>query len=254
MNSFFSQVSSTLSKTALQQEKTKDYRNVVLIQIVIIVLGLTLSGPILEDSKSDLSKFIITVFSGFGAIYTFLLCDLLRNFTKNKVLLFVIFTLLIVTIGVGILAEFPYYQFIEVTNRRTLLLLVHSMLFPIELTVIAFAVRDIFAGGYLTSEKLWGAACVFLMFGISFGSLYDLLSIIDRGGLGAEVELGFPNYSECVRYSFCILGGLDPGLQPSQLIRNISVVETIWGTLYSMIIIGRLLGLPRLEDQTKANP
>ncbi len=253
MNTPLTQATPALSKAELQFEKTKDYRNVVLIQIVIIVMGLTLSGPILEDSKSDLSKFIITVFSGFGAIYTYLLCDLLRNFTKNKVLLFVIFTLLIVTIGVGILAEFPYYQFIEVTNRRTLLLIVHSMLFPIELTVIAFAVRDIFAGGYLTSEKLWGAACVFLMFGISFGSLYDLLSIIDRGGLGTEIELGFPNYSECVRYSFCILGGLDPGLQPSQLIRNISVVETIWGTLYSMIIIGRLLGLPRLEDQTKAN-
>ena len=253
MNTQFTKDTPALSKAEIQFEKTKDYRNVVLIQIVIIVMGLTLSGPILEDSKSDLSKFIITVFSGFGAIYTFLLCDLLRNFTKNKVLLFVIFTLLIVTIGVGILAEFPYYQFIEVTNRRTLLLLVHSMLFPIELTVIAFAVRDIFAGGYLTSEKLWGAACVFLMFGISFGSLYDLLSIIDRGGLGTEIELGFPNYSECVRYSFCILGGLDPGLEPSQLIRNISVVETIWGTLYSMIIIGRLLGLPRLEDQRPPN-
>ncbi len=253
MNTPLPQTSSSLTKAELQQEKTKDYRNVVLIQIVIIVMGLTLSGPILEDSKSDLSKFIITVFSGFGAIYTFLLCDLLRNFTKNKVLLFVIFTLLIVTIGVGILAEFPYYKFIEVNNRRTLLLIVHSMLFPIELTVIAFAVRDIFAGGYLTSEKLWGAACVFLMFGISFGSLYDLISIIDRGGLGTEIELGFPNYSECVRYSFCILGGLDPGLEPTQLIRNISVVETIWGTLYSMIIIGRLLGLPRLEDQRPPN-
>ncbi len=252
MNTPFTQ-DPPLSGAEIQFEKTRDYRNVVLIQIVIIVMGLTLSGPILEDSKSDLSKFIITVFSGFGAIYTFLLCDLLRNFTKNKVLIFVIFTLLIVTISIGILAEFPYYQFIEVTNRRTLLLIVHSMLFPIELTVIAFAVRDIFAGGYLTSGKLWGAACVFLMFGISFGSLYDLLSIIDRGGLGTEIELGFPNYSECVRYSFCILGGLDPGLQPSQLIRNISVVETIWGTLYSMIIIGRLLGLPRLEDKTKAS-
>jgi hypothetical protein len=250
MNTPFTPTSASLSKAELQQEKTKDYRNVVLIQIVIIVFGLTLSGPILEDSKSDLSKFIITVFSAFGATYTYLLCDLLRNFTKNKVLLVIIFTLLIVTITIGILAEFPYYQFIEVTNRQTLLLTVHGLLFPIEMTVIAFAVLDIFAGGYLTSGKLWGAACVFLMVGISFGSLYDLLTIINPGGLGAQIELGFPNYSECVTYSFCVLGGVDPGLEPIKLIRNISVVETIWGTLYSMLIIGRLLGLPRLEDHS----
>jgi hypothetical protein len=238
------------SNSELQQEKAKDYRNVVIIQIIIVAFGLTLSGPILEDSRSEISKLIITVFSFFGTVYTYLLCDLLRNFTGNKVLLAVIFTLLAVTVTVGVLAEFPYYQVINVTNRQALLLTVHGLLFPIEMTVIGFAIRDIFAGGYLTPDKLWGAAGVFLMIGISFGSLYDLLSIINPGALGANIELGFPNYSECVTYSFCILGGIDPGLTPSKLIRNISVLESVWGILYAMLIIGRLLGLPRLEDKS----
>lgn len=237
------------SNSELQQEKAKDYRNVVIIQIIIVVFGLTLSGPILEDSKSELSKFIITVFSIFGTVYTYLLCDLLRNFTRNRTLLGIIFTLLGVTITVGILAEFPYYQLIHVTNRQALLLTVHGLLFPIEMTVIAFAIRDIFSGGYLTPDKLWGAAGVFLMVGISFGSLYDLLSIANPGALGADIELGFPNYSECVTFSFCILGGIDPGLEPTKLIRNISVLESVWGILYAMLIIGRLLGLPRLESK-----
>jgi hypothetical protein len=248
MSSFLSNFN-PVHNTELQQEKAKDYRNVVFIQILIVVFGLTLSGPILEDSKSDVSKLIISVFSVFGTIYTYLLCDLLRNFTKNKTLLYIIFILLGVTITVGVLAEFPYYQVIEVTNRKALLLAVHGMLFPIELTVIAFAIRDIFAGGYLTPAKLWGAASVYLMVGISCGSLYDLLTIINPGGLGMEVELGFPNYSECVSYSFCILGGIDPGTTPIKLIRNISVLESVWGTLYAMLIIGRLLGLPRFEDK-----
>lgn len=241
----FSQI---LSRNELQREKAKDYRNIVLIQILIIVFGLTLSGPILEDSKSDISKLIISVFSFFGALYTYLLCDLLRNFTKNRYLMGIIFTLLIVTIGVGILAEFPYYQVIEVTNRQALLLAIHGLLFPIEITVIAFAIRDIFSGSNLTPDKLWGAACVFLMVGISFGSLYDLLTIANPGGLGASIELGFPNYSECVTYSFCILGGVDPGLEPIKLIRNISTIEAVWGNLYGMLIIGKLLSLPKVDE------
>jgi hypothetical protein len=237
-----------LSKGDLQREKTKDFRNVVLIQIIIIVFGLTLSQPLLEDSKSDISKFIISIFSFFGAAYAFLLWDMLRNFTSSKVLIGTILIVLSAIVVVGTLVEFPYYQIIQVTNRQAYLLVIHSLLFPIEVTVIAFAIRDIFSGGFMTSEKLWGAACIFLMIGISFGSLYDLITIAWPGALGANIELGLPNYSECVTYSFCVLGGVDPGLEPSRLIRNISVIEAVWGNIYGMLIIGRLLGLPRPES------
>lgn len=238
-----------LSSGELQNEKAKDYRNIVILQVLIVTFGLTLTGPILEDSKSDLSKFIISVFSFFGALYTYLLCDLLRNFTKSKLLLAVVFSLLISTVTLGILAEFPYYQIIQISNRQALLLWVHGLLFPIEVTVIAFAIRDIFSGGFLTPDKLWGAACVYMMVGISFGSLYDLITIADRGGFGKEIELGFPNYSECINFSFCVLGGVDHGLEPEKLIRNISTMEAVWGNLYGMLIIGKLLGLPRQEDK-----
>jgi len=238
-----------LSKRELQREKAKDYRNVVLMQILIIVFGLTLSGPLLEDSKSEISKFIIAIFSFFGALYAFLLWDLLRDFTNNRILLATILAVLIGIVVVGSLVEFPYYQMIKVPNRQLYLLTIHSLLFPIEVTVISFAIVDIFSSGYMSGEKLWGAACIFLMIGISFGSLFDLLSIINPGSLGADIELGLPNYSECVTYSFCILGGVDTGLEPTRLIRNIGVIEAVWGNIYAMLIIGKLLGLPRQEDQ-----
>jgi hypothetical protein len=71
------------------------------------------------------------------------------------------------------------------------------------------------------------------------------------GSLGATFELGFPNYAECVTYSFSILGGIDSGAQPSRLIRNISILEAVWGGLYGMLIIGKLLGLPREEIKSE---
>ena len=87
------------------------------------------------------------------------------------------------------------------------------------------------------------------MFGFSFGSLYDLIAIALPGAMGANIELGLPNYAECLTYSFCILGGIDAGIMPIRLIRNISVIEAVWGSLYGMLIIGKLLGLPRAEEE-----
>lgn len=236
-----------LSKLELQQEKAKDYRNVVIIQIIIVVLGLVLYEPLLEDSSSAISKFIITLFSTFGAIYAFLLWDLLRNFTTNKKLIISILVLLVGIVTAGVLVEFPYFQVVHVADRQSYLLVLHGVLFPIEVTVIGFAIRDLFSAGFITSDKLWGAACVFLMVGISFGSLYDLITTARPGSLGVDIEPGLPNYAECVTYSFSVLGGIDPGLKPSKLIRNISIIESVWGALYAMLIIGKLLGLPRSE-------
>ncbi|MFM8743362.1 MAG: hypothetical protein ACKODM_08575 [Cytophagales bacterium] len=240
-----------LSALDLEKEKAKDYRNIVVLQIVIVTTGLVLSEPLLTNSKSESSKFIISVFSFFGALYAFLLWDLLRNFTSNRLLVITYLVVLVCIVVVGILVEFPYYQILQVNNRQAYLLTIHSLLFPIEVTVIGFAIRDIFSGSYMTPDKLWGAACVFLMIGISFGSLYDLISIAEPGSLGVPIELGLPNYAECVTYSFSILGGVDSGLTPTRLIRNISIMEAVWGGLYGMLIIGKLLGLPRQEGTEK---
>lgn len=237
-----------LSTTDLHREKAKDYRNIVLLQVLIITCGLILSEPLLEDSKSEVAKLIISVFSFFGALYAFLLWDLLRNFTKNRILLLVFLVVLISIVSVGVMAEFPYYQFIHIANRQAYLLTIHSLLFPIEVTVIGFAIHDLFSGSYMTPDKLWGAACIFLMIGISFGSLYDLISIARPGSLGVTIEPGLPNYAECVTYSFSVLGGIDSGLMPSRLVRNISIMEAVWGGLYGVLIIGKLLGLPRNEN------
>lgn len=239
----------SLTDLQLQKEKQHDYRNVVITQILIVTLGLTLSGPVLEDSSSALSKFIITVFFGFGTVYNFLLWDLLRNFTKSRILIVAIFCVLVGMILFGSLSEFPYYKFIEM-DRRTVLLIIHGSLFPIEITIIAFAIRDIFMDDYFTPDKLWGAAAVFLMVGISFGSLYDLICTIKPGSLDPTLELGFPTYSECVNYSFCVIGGLDTG-QPdaTKILRNISVLEAVWSTLFTVLIIGKLLGLPKPPEE-----
>lgn len=230
----------------LQTEKRKDYRNVVLIQILIIVFGLTLSEFLVEGEQTGPAKFVISLFTSFGAIYSFLLWDLLRDFTDNKALINTCLFILTSIVIIGILGEFPYYQVIHVSDRQSFLLFLHIPIFIVEVTIISFAIRDIFSGEYLTPDKLWGSAAIFLMIGISFGSLYHIICIIRPGSLGDNLDIGFANYSECAAYSISVLGGADPEHPNAiKLIKNISAIEAVWSNLFVVLIIGKLMSLPR---------
>lgn len=234
------------TKSELLREKQKDYKNIVIIQIVIITFGLTLTEFILEGTHSAAGKVVILIFSLFGAVYMYLLWDLLRNFTRSRALVNIILVVLVAGFTLALLSEFPYYRFLDPAHRRIYLLITHGLLFPIEVIVIGYAIADIFSGEFLTPDKLWGSACIFLMIGIAFGGLFHLICLVDPTSLGDEVDIGAANYSECVTYSLSILGGVDP-TQPdaSHLIKNISVLEGVWGNLYVVLIIGKLMGLPR---------
>ena len=235
-----------------EKEKRKDYRNTVIIQIVIVVAGLVLS-PFLNFADPDnLDKLIITLFSGFGALYAFLLWDLLKDFTNSRLLVTFVLIILFIVTALGLAGEFPYYQILEIKNRPLYLFFLHGMLFPIEILVIGYAIKDLFSGNAFTYSKLWGAACVYLMIGISFGSLYDLLHIAGIASFGKPMTLGLETYSESIYYSFTILGGLDSSFEnTTKLIRNIGVVEAVWGNLFAILIIGKLLSLPP-ENPRKA--
>jgi hypothetical protein len=213
---------------------------------VIVIVGLLLSDVILEDPETNVSKFIITLFSLFSGLYVFLLWDLMRNFIASSTIIKIVFIIISLVILVGFLTEFPYYNILEFENRRAYLFALHASIFPIEVFVIFLSIRDIFSSNKLTISKIWGAACVYLMIGISFASLYDLINFISPGCFGVVLPLGIPSYSECIYYSFNILGGTDTIYQnPIRIVRNIGVIEAVWGNLFAILIIGRLLTLPR---------
>ena len=238
-----------LTLKELLKEKRKDYRNIVIIQVMIVTVGLLFSDIILEEQESLSSKLIITLFSMFSAFYAFLLWDLLRNFTNNQYLIKGIIFVIACIVIVGALTEFPFYNIIEFENRRAYLFVLHGCLFPIEVLVIVFTIRDIFGGNVLTPEKLWGAACIYLMMGISFASLYDLINFASPGCFGPILPLGIPSYSECIYYSFNILGSTETIYpNPIRLVRNIGVIEAVWGNLFIVLIIGKLLTLPRMDE------
>ena len=236
----------TLTPNELIKEKKKDYRNVVLAQVVIVVTGLMLSEFLVPGDTTAVSKAATAVMSGFAAFYAFMLWDILRDFTNRLWLIQLVFIVIAIVVIMGLITEFPYYKILAVHDRRLYLFVLHAVIFIVEVIVISYAVIDVFSGKTLTSEKLWGAACVYLMIGISFASLYDIMNFIFPGCLGKTLELGLPSYAECIYHSFSMLGSGDSAYdQPIRIVRNIGTIEVVWGNLFAMLIIGKLLTLPR---------
>ena len=220
----------------------------VAVQATMVVSGLMLSGYLVPGNTTAASKAVTVVMSGFAAFYAFMLWDMLRNFTDRLWMIRLIFMIISAVVVMGLITEFPYYRLVEVPDRRLYLLSLHSIIFIVEATVIGYSIVDVFSGSFLTGEKLWGAACVYLMIAISFASLYDILNFIIPGCFGVRLELGLPSYSECIYHSFSVLGGVDSQYsQAHRIVRNVGIIESVWGNLYAMLIIGKLLSLPRVE-------
>jgi hypothetical protein len=234
---------------ALNKEKQRDFRNVVILQIAMIVSALLLKDSL--DLMEIKNSYVIRdlFFLTLGAVYVMVLWDMLRNFTQSP---FIIYTLFVVIVGTYILALVtvnPLFKLFETeTEQQPYLLFIHSILFLVEATTIYFAILDIFSGNKMSQEKLWGSACIYLMIAISFGSLYDLINILKPGSMGTPLALGLESYTACVAFSMTILGGQDPAYQNAvPLIKGIGIIESVWGNLFIVLLVGRLLGQPDAE-------
>lgn len=231
-----------LKGEALKLEKRKDYRNLVILQTCIIFSALLLKDILQLFGNYDSFVLRDTIFLSLGGLYLLFLWDILRNFTSNQKLLK---ALLFIIIGVYILALIvvnPFYKPFTSDVQRPYLLFIHIVLFLVESLVISYAIPDLFKGKGISKDRLWGAAAIYLMIAIAFGSLYDIINILNPLSMGKALSMGLESYTECIYYSLTILGGQDPLYDnPSRLVRNIGVLEALWGSLFIVLLVGRLL-------------
>jgi hypothetical protein len=227
---------------ALKKEKKKDYKNVVLVQITFVCTALVMEG-VFEVFHLPFGKVISeTLLLMVGVVYMFLLTDMLRNFTRNIPRLLSILALLFMAFPVALLIGNPIINFFPEVDTRWPLFFVHTCLFYTEVTVIYFSVHDIFKEETNQSNRLWGSACLYLMIGIAFGSLFDLINIAMPLSLGEVFTPGVTGYIRCMRLSMNVLSGTDSEFpNASILIKNLGVIEKIWSDLFVLLIIGRLL-------------
>jgi hypothetical protein len=161
-----------------------------------------------------------------------------------------ILTILLLLLSAIILVLNPFFPVHDTeTERLPSLVLIHSVLFFLELTFIVYCIFDIFSQGSSNLNKLWGAACIYLMIGITFGSTYDLICFWKNDALGMRYALGIESYTQCIAFSMTTISGIDPphnNIHP--IIKSISIVEAIWSHLFVMILVGRLLSMPTHKE------
>jgi Ion channel len=129
-----------------------------------------------------------------------------------------------------------------------LLNLVLSLGFDVWVLVAIF--RRVFANVRITSETILGALCIYLLNGLSFANVYDLLAKLQPGAFVMSPEMN--NHTvldrfDFIYYSFGMMTQLGAAgiTAVSDQARSLSLLEAILGQLYLAVLISRLVGAHR---------
>ena len=114
--------------------------------------------------------------------------------------------------------------------------------------------RSVLKGRRVTTDKLAGAAAVYLMLGIVWTQFYALAELVEPNSFKSSTEgfvLGFGDaevhktFSLLMYYSFVTLTTLGYGdiVPVSNAARSLAWLEAMVGQIYVVVIIARLVGL-----------
>jgi len=110
----------------------------------------------------------------------------------------------------------------------------------------------------VSRDKIWGAICVYLLIGLTWGFLFSVMEAIRPGSfqvapsLGAEAREKLPLFTY---YSFVTLTTVGYGdvLPVSAVARSFAMVEAVIGQMYLATLIARLVGLHIAHSMRKGS-
>jgi hypothetical protein len=232
--------------------KKNIYSVLLVIQLISFVL-MQIVKDLLEFFNYSYSKQVGLLGGLFLwiVVYNSLLWYIIRNLSKSKVLNYGILLLLAMELIFLILGNTPALT-IEDDHRIIFIMITHSIALILDFIFFLYVAKDIFHCEVITLDKLMGAGAVFLMLGLVFANVFELITTLKPGSLGVYFVPGWDNYKECLYYSFNILAGLDNIYQnPHHVIRQTAIFESLLGQIYIIIFVGRLLAKPILQAKTK---
>lgn len=225
----------------LLQEKRRDYRWTVYVQMALLFSELALEDLARLFAWPIPLGLLKTLFFTLSGLYLLSLWDMLRNFTLKRWIIAGVLT----TIGLAFSTLVVIDLFMSSTAQEHvgLRLACHLALWSVQMVVAGFALRDLFHGPGGDIDKLWGSACLFFMSGFVFTELYFCILIKDPMAFGHQLPLDYWGLFESLYLSLTALIGLDNNTYPdcSRLVRNLTLMEGAWSQLYLVLLIGRLM-------------
>lgn len=229
-----------LEAKELTDEKIRDFKRVVLAQVGILVtlflleLFTWLGFPLYLELAETLFFFAV------GA-YAYLLWDMLRNYTTSRRIVVLNFIFIMGVFVAGFICVNPFWPMELSVPYRIVLVVIQACLLTVECFVIWFTIREFFKRDLGLPIKLWGAAAMYMMIGMSFGSLYEMLCILQLDCLGTDIPLRTLAMMKRVGFSFMVLCGIDTPYDVSPLLRSITTVEALFSEVFIVLIVGRFL-------------
>jgi hypothetical protein len=229
-----------LEAKELTDEKIRDFRRIVVAQLGILVtlVLLELFSWLKFTLYLELAETFF--FMAVGA-YAYLLWDMLRNYTTSRRIVVLNFIFIMGVFIAGFICVNPFWPMPSSIPYRIVLIAIQSCLLTVECFVIWFTIREFFKRDLGLPIKLWGAAAMYMMIGMTFGSLYEILCVLQVDCLGTDISLRTIAMMKRVGFSFMVLCGLDAPYNVSPLLSSITTIEALFSEIFIVLIVGRFL-------------
>ena len=122
--------------------------------------------------------------------------------------------------------------------------------FAFDVFIIVVIFHRVFAREEPTAETIFGAVCIYLLIGFSFGRLYGIIAIIQPHAFYFDpaikphaAPMGFDFI--CFSFGSMTTAGAAGIAAASPQVGSLSMIESILGVLYLAVMISRLMGAYR---------
>lgn len=226
---------------------TKNYMQVALIEIMLIFSVLLMGDIAAALGSSSAGSAVSMALLIPEAVYVFILFRLTTLLTDNRIMQRIVAVLLVAAAILSVIGLLPLMSGDE--SKSHVLIAVHLILCFIECYLIALGLQDIYIDKLTLRERLWGSVAMYLLIAIGWASFYEIFLLTDHTLFGVELIPGYQTYSEALYYSLCSLSGTGSiYANPNHLIRNLSLIESVWGVLFLVMLIGRVFTVSDKEE------
>lgn len=158
-------------------------------------------------------------------------------------------SLVFLGLALAIPAVVEHVQIVR-SDASALSILTSALTLAFDAFIIVVIFRRVFFHGDSDSETIFGALCIYLLVGLSFASIYRLVSAVQPHAFYLDPQTNLrsiPNRFDLIYYSFGTMTSLGAAgiTAVSDQARSLTVIEAIIGLLYLAVMISRLVGTYR---------
>jgi hypothetical protein len=217
--------------------KIKLYHIFIMLVILIVIL------PVFRD---NVYRIII-----LNALYTLIFIVIMYNFIKGRE-----HPLLVIAIG-GSWIVFGWLAILLEHVMVIQLIWMSSMTLFFGYTAVS-VFRYIAKSEHVDSDTLFGAACIYILLGLTWTGVYTLVEVVRPLSLQFSGDSTTPitRVSTLIYYSFTTLTTLGYGdINPmTSLTQSLAILEAMTGVLYMALIIGLVVGIYGSSTKTEEQP